>query len=251
MNDGLDVTLWSIPMTDTRKKLEIYLADPATPVMATLAAVGLSLAVQRSAPVVPVLIALGWILYVIQEHLVHRFIFHAPAPRNQKLFDVLYRLHYGHHDQVTNKQLLFTPLWFSLPLTVLNIAVVAIVFPLRDAVIAVLSGGVVAFLLFEWLHLTSHFRMSSKGRLGRYITRRHGKHHHIDYANWYTVSPGGQLVDRALSADPAQFHVVSNVRTCGLNPDDPRLIKSRIRFGSDATLANKPARIGGVLQQAG
>jgi hypothetical protein len=230
-------------MTDTRKKLLIYFADPAIPVMATLAVAGLSLAVLRRAPIVPALMALGWSLYVVQEHLIHRFIFHAPAPRNQRLFDLLYRLHYGHHDQVRNKHLLFTPLWFSLPMTAVNIAVVAIVFPLYEAVIAVLGGGVVGYLVFEWLHLTSHFRTSANGRLGKYITRRHGKHHHVDYANWYTVSPGGQFVDRALYADPSEFRVVSNVRTCGLDPDDPRLIASRIRFGSDATLANKSPRI--------
>jgi Fatty acid hydroxylase superfamily len=248
-------------MTDTRKKLLIYFADPAIPVMATLAVAGLSLAVLRRAPIVPMLIAVGWSLYVVQEHLIHRFIFHAPAPRNQALFDLLYRLHYGHHDQVKNRHLLFTPLWFSLPMTAMNVALVAIVFPLYEAVIAVLGGGVVAYLVFEWLHLTSHFRTSSNGRLGKYITRRHGKHHHIDYANWYTVSPGGQLVDRALGADPVlewlpasagrTQHVVSNVRTCGLDPEDPRLIASRARFGSDATLANKPVALGGLrLEQA-
>ena len=239
-------------MTDTRKKLLIYFADPAIPTMATLAVIGVSLAVLRRAPIVPVLIALGWSLYVVQEHLVHRFIFHAPAPRNQRLFDLLYRLHYGHHDQPRHRSLLFTPLWFSLPVTAMNIAVVAIVFPVYEAVIAVLAGGVVAYLLFEWLHLTSHFRSSFNGRLGKYITRRHGKHHHIDYGNWFTVSPGGQIVDCALRADPAEFHVVSNVRTCGLDPDDPRLVESRIRFGSDATLANKTVSIGSLhLEQAG
>jgi hypothetical protein len=249
-------------MTDTRKKLLIYFADPAIPTMATLAVIGLSLAVLRRAPIVPALIALGWSLYVVQEHLVHRFIFHAPAPRNQTLFDLLYRLHYGHHDQPRHKRLLFTPLWFSLPITAMNIAVVAIVFPLYEAVIAVLAGGVVGYLLFEWLHLTSHFRSSLNGPLGKYITRRHGKHHHIDYANWYTVSPGGQIVDRALGADPSvewlpasagrTSHVVANVRTCGLDPDDPRLVESRIRFGSDATLANKAVSIGSLhLEQAG
>ena len=44
-----------------------------------------------------------------------------------------------------------------------------------------------------------------KGRLGRYVTRRHAKHHNIDYTHWYTVSPGGQLVDAAFGSDPAQI----------------------------------------------
>ena len=96
------------------------------------------------------------------------------------------------------------------------------------------------YLFFEWLHLTSHFRME-KGRLGRYITRRHAKHHNIDYRHWFTVSPGGQLVDSALGSDPAQYGVVPNVLTCGLDRDDPRLVKSRIRYGLDSSLTNSAA----------
>jgi hypothetical protein len=79
-----------------------------------------------------------------------------------------------------------------------------------------------------------------KGRLGRYVTRRHAKHHNIDYHHWYTVSPGGQIVDAALGSDPARYAVVPNVLTCGLDRDDPRLVKSRLRFGLDSSLTNNP-----------
>jgi hypothetical protein len=81
----------------------------------------------------------------------------------------------------------------------------------------------------------------NKGRLGRYVTRRHARHHYIDHHNWYTVSPGGQLVDAAFGSSPSTYAVVSNVRTCGLDPNDPRLVRSRARFGVDASLANHPA----------
>jgi hypothetical protein len=118
-------------------------------------------------------------------------------------------------------------------------SLLAILLPAKHAAIAVLGGGVSGYLVFEWLHLLSHFR-TPKGRLGRYITRRHAKHHNIDYSNWYTVSPGGQIVDAALGSDPAQYSVVPNVLTCGLDPDDPRIAKSRIRFGLDESLLNKP-----------
>jgi hypothetical protein len=225
-------------MTDTQKMFRIYAADHTIPFMAVLAAVGTSLAIIRGDLVALGLFALGWGIYVVEEYLVHRFIFHAPAPKQQTLFDALYRLHYGHHDQVRNKRLLFTPLWFALPLTIANVAVVWFVLPLRDVLIAALGGGVCAYLLFEWLHLTSHFKAASKGRLGKYITRRHAKHHHIDYAYWYTVSPGGQLVDKAFGSDPDDYRVASNVQTCGLDPADPRLLKSRQRYGCDASLAN-------------
>jgi hypothetical protein len=212
--------------------------------MAAVAAAGLWLAIRRGDPVTLGLLAFGWGIYVVQEYVVHRFIFHAPAPRRQFLFDILYRLHYGHHDQVTNRDLLFTPLWFTIPLTCLDVAMVSILLPWKDALIAVCGGGVCAYLLFEWLHLTVHFRSSSKGRISRYITRRHSKHHFIDYAYWYTVSPGGQLVDRACGSDPARFAVVPDVRTCGLPKYDSRLVKSRIRFGTDNSLANFPSSFG-------
>jgi hypothetical protein len=229
-------------MTDTQKLFRIYAGDSGIQVMAILAVIGLTLVmIQRDLATIG-LFALGWGLYLLEEHLIHRFVFHAPAPQNQFLFDLLYRLHYGHHDQQRSRHLLFTPLWFALPIALITVAALSIVLPIRSALIAVLGGSVCGYLFFEWLHLTSHFRME-KGRLGRYVTRRHAKHHNIDYSHWYTVSPGGQLVDAALGSDPAQYHVVPNVLTCGLDHDDPRFVKSRIRFGLDSSLTNSSAPI--------
>lgn len=227
-------------MSDIQRLLRIYAGDHGIQVMGAVAAAGVALAARRGDRAVFWLLALGWILYLLEEHLIHRFVFHARPPRGQFLFDLLYRLHYGHHDQQRNPNLLFTPLWFALPITAITIAVLSIVLPLHDALIAVLGGAVPAYLLFEWLHLTSHFRME-KGVFGRYVTRRHARHHNIDYRHWFTVSPGGQLVDAALGSSPAQYSVVPNVLTCGLRPDDPRLAKSRKRFGMDASLNNTAA----------
>jgi len=232
-------------MNDFQKLLRVYSGDAAIRVMAVIAAGGVTLAIQQRDLAALGLFAMGWGLYLLEEHLIHRFVFHAPAPKNQFLFDLLYRLHYGHHDQQRSRHLLFTPLWFALPIALINTAALAFVLSLKSAIIAVLGGSVTGYLFFEWLHLTSHFRME-KGRLGRYVTRRHAKHHNIDYRYWYTVSPGGQLVDSALGSDPAQYGVVPNVLTCGLDRDDPRFVKSRLRFGLDASLNNSasvPARM--------
>jgi hypothetical protein len=232
-------------MNDFQKLLRVYSGDAAIRVMAVIAAGGVTLAIQQRDLAALGLFAMGWGLYLLEEHLIHRFVFHAPAPKRQFLFDLLYRLHYGHHDQQRSRHLLFTPLWFALPIALINTAALALVLSIKSAIIAVLGGSVTGYLFFEWLHLTSHFRME-KGRLGRYVTRRHAKHHNIDYRYWYTVSPGGQLVDSALGSDPAQYGVVPNVLTCGLDRDDPRFVKSRLRFGLDASLNNSasaPARV--------
>lgn len=225
---------------DFKKLVRIYTADSTIRVMAPVAAFGLTLALRQRDLAVLGLLAMGWGLYLLEEHAIHRFVFHAPAPKRQFLFDLLYRLHYGHHDQQRSRYLLFTPLWFALPIALVTIAALSLVLPLNDALIAVCGGSVCGYLFFEWLHLTSHFRMT-KGRLGRHITRRHAKHHNIDYSHWFTVSPGGELVDAALGSDPAKYSVVPNVLTCGLDRDDPRFVKSRIRYGLDASLHNNPA----------
>ena len=227
-------------MSDIQKLLRIYTGDAGIRVMGVIGAGGVTLTLMQRDLAALGLFIMGWGLYLLEEHLIHRYVFHAPAPKNQFLFDLLYRLHYGHHDQQRNAHLLFTPLWFALPIALVTIAALALVLPLRSALIAVLGGSICGYLVFEWLHLTSHFRME-KGRLGRYITRRHAKHHNIDYHHWYTVSPGGQLVDAALGSDPAKYEVVPNVLTCGLDRDDPRLIRSRSRYGLDSSLTNSAA----------
>ena len=229
-------------MTDTKTVFRVYASDAGVRVMAVVAAAGLTLAVVRSDRPIVWLFLLGWALYLLEEHLIHRFVFHAPAPRHQFLFDLLYRLHYGHHDQVRSRHLLFTPLWFSLPITAITIAALTLVLPLVDTLIAILGGSVCAYLLFEWFHLTSHVRMP-KGRFTRDITRRHARHHYVDHHNWYTVSPGGQLVDKALGSDPATFGAVPNVHTCGLDSQDPRLVRSRTRFGIDTSLIETAAPV--------
>jgi len=237
-------------MHDYQTLFRIYMADTGIRVMAVIAAGGVTLALMRHDLSALGLFAMGWGLYLLEEHLIHRFLFHAPAPKSQFLFDLLYRLHYGHHDQQRSRHLLFTPLWCALPIAAITVAALAMVLPLESTLIAVLGGSVCGYLVFEWLHLTSHFRME-KGRLGRYITRRHAKHHNIDYRHWYTVSPGGQLVDSALGSDPAHYGVVPNVLTCGLDKDDPRFVRSRIRYGLDASLNNNaPAPVRSSAAQA-
>lgn len=229
-------------MEDLRTLLRFYLGDVGIVVHVVICAAALTVAAADPAPATALLVALGWTSYVIQEHLVHRLIFHAPAPRSQRLFDLLYRLHYGHHDQVQNRHLLFTPLWFSLALGLANFALVSLVAGPRTAVVFVYGGGVASYLLFEWLHLLSHFNARERGRIAWSVTRRHARHHFIDFNNWYTVSPGGSLVDRLLGAAPDEARRVPDTRTCGLEPDDPRLERARARFGRDRSLGNLDAR---------
>ena len=176
------------------------------------------------------LVPLGWAIYVVEEHLVHRFIFHMPAPSNQWMFDRLYRLHYGHHDQPAKLDILVTPLWFAMPFAILNCAASAVVFwSVRDAMVATFAGGVTAYLAYEWFHMACH----DGGPASAFTRRRkawHMQHHFLDHAARFTVSPGGSWVDallgRAVSRRPSG-DAVQQVRTLGLDRDDPRLQRAR------------------------
>lgn len=220
----------------TRKLFETYVRDPGVWVHMAIVVTATFVGAYHYDHWMPVVFVGGWISYVVQEHLVHRFVFHAPAPQNPFWFRALYRLHYGHHDQIHNLHLLFTPLWFSLGLGVLNLAVMSIFLPLPHAIVFVYGGGVASYLLFEWMHLLSHFNAPDRGRLALWVTRRHARHHFIDHHKWFTVSPGGQWVDKVLGASPENPSKQENVRTCGLDENDPRLVAARAHFRRDDSL---------------
>ena len=226
-------------MNDLKKMLAIYFTDVGVVVHLILILSGIGVASSTLSWEIVWLIPAGWVAYVVQEHLVHRFIFHMPAPRNQWLFNLYYRLHCGHHDQIHNSSLLFTPLWFSIPLGMLNVAAISLLIPINQAYVLVYAGAVPAYVLFEWCHLLSHFHARKRGAYVTRLTRDHGRHHHINFRYWYTVSPGGQLVDSALGANPEQFERLANPRTCGLESSDPRLLAARSRYLPNHELANR------------
>lgn len=221
----------------TTKKLEFYLSDGAILMHFVLFAFAVYVFFAEFTLWMLAAFALGWVVYVVQEHLIHEHIFHMKAPTNQRWFNVLYRLHYGHHDQIHNLSLLFTPLWFSLLIGVANLAMMALVVPLPYAIVSVYGGGIAAYLVFEWLHLGSHFHTRDRSSYVMKVTQRHARHHFNDYANWFTVSPGGLWVDSILGTNPETLARRENARTCGLEVDDPRLVAARKLYPDDKRLA--------------
>lgn len=99
----------------------------------------------------------------------------------------------------------------------------------------ILLGGVGTFLAYEWFHMTAHLPVP-KTAAARRVTTLHNQHHFRDFGRWFHVSPGGEIIDRALGtaidrdalrgAQRAEF-----MTTLGLRPDDARLMAARTRFG--------------------
>ncbi len=178
---------------------------------------------------------------MMNEYMLHRFAFHLPPPKQQWAFNLLYQAHYGHHDFPTNTKLFFAPVWVSVPMMILNFGLVwclaSLVAPVQALLIStavVLVGGVATFLSYEWFHMTAHVNCPKKW-VARHVTKLHNQHHFRDFSKWFHVSPGGEVIDRAMGTAIDQEQLkqqqrVEFIRTLGMRPDDHRLITARQRY---------------------
>ena len=194
------------------------------------------------------LVPLGVLAQYLNEYNLHRYVFHLKPPKQQWAFDLLYQAHYGHHDFPTNHRLFFVPVWVALPMLLGNAllvwgiaSVIGVADPLWVMIAIVPVGGVATFLGYEWFHMSAHLAVP-KGRIVQHVTRLHNQHHFRDFSKWFHVSPGGQIIDRAMGtaidreALKAQQRL-EFIRTLGLRPDDPRLIAARMRFAKKYDLS--------------
>ncbi|WP_343035686.1 sterol desaturase family protein [Sulfitobacter maritimus] len=222
-------------------RIKIMFGHAGVALMALACAVGV-VAMLLHAPVwCWALVPLGVVAQMLNEYNLHRYVFHLHPPKRQWAFDLLYRAHYGHHDFPTNHGLFFVPVWVALPMLVGNFLLVWGVMTLLGAETAVWIatavvpvGGVLTFLSYEWFHMTAHLNLP-KTALERHVTRLHNQHHFRDFNKWFHVSPGGQIIDRAMGTDIdtealKQQQRIAFIRTLGLQPDDPRLVAARHRF---------------------
>lgn len=196
------------------------------------------------------LVPLGILAQMGNEYALHRFVFHLPPPRAQWAFDLLYRAHYGHHDFPTNRRLFFVPVWVALPVLGLNFALVWGVCAALGlgaapwiAVAVVPVGGIVTFLGYEWFHMTAHLPVP-KTAVERHVTTLHNQHHFRDVSKWFHVSPGGEVIDRAMGTAIDREALTSRqrvefIRTLGMRPDDARLVAARARFAGRYGLSDE------------
>ncbi|MGZ8288952.1 MAG: hypothetical protein ACXW2U_03035 [Telluria sp.] len=214
-----------------------YFSDHSVLFYGVLALAGAAACLNRMAPADALLYAaIGWFIYLPEEYFSHVLVFHGHIPRNKFLYRMLYRLHLGHHDKPRRLDLLFTPTWYTLPALLLNIGIFALV--TRDAwqTVALCTGLMSGYLMFEWWHLVVHSPYEP-GPVMRYIRHQHMGHHHWNERRWYTISPAAVIYDVVLGT-AGRVHEAprsKNPPTAGLEQDDERLVaaRSHYRFGSD------------------
>lgn len=231
-------------------RLKLMLAHPSVALMALVFAAS-SLALALAGPAwVWWLVPFGVAAQYLNEYNLHRHVFHMTPPRKQWAFNLLYRAHYGHHDFPTNHPLFFVPVWVALPMLAINFfglwAILALL-GLNQAVWIALAvvpvGGVATFLSYEWFHMSAHLTLR-KGRLARHVTKLHNQHHFRDFSKWFHVSPGGEIIDRAMGTAIDREALKSQqriefIRTLGMRPDDARLVAARQQFAAKYGLSAK------------
>ena len=182
----------------------------------------------------------GVTLQYFIEYSMHRFLYHAAAPETvDDRFRWLYKSHWGHHDFPNNPNLwggtdmvfvpvvagvLFFAFWAAFALAGLDAAWL-------HSLVLVFGAALPTYITYEWAHVTAH-ASGRKNALERYITQMHAHHHFHNFDTNFHVNAGGILVDRTFGTAYSReaYHRMSNIRTMGLAPNDPRLIQLREEF---------------------
>ncbi|WP_027410439.1 sterol desaturase family protein [Anoxybacteroides tepidamans] len=131
---------------------------------------------------------IGVILYILSEYLTHRFIFHMKSPRHPFLLALMKRLHYDHHTDPNNVELLFLPIWYSLPQMFF---VSIITYILSDEVsyaFAIYTGLSFTLLYYEWTHYVAHRPIQPRTRFGKWMKKIHMWHHFKNENYWFGVT---------------------------------------------------------------
>lgn len=82
--------------------------------------------------------------------------------------------------------------------------------------------------------MTAHLTLQ-KTAVERHVTTLHNQHHFRDFNRWFHVSPGGEIIDRAMGTAIDRDTLKSQqriefIRTLGMRSDDARLVAARQRF---------------------
>ncbi|MCF7947630.1 MAG: sterol desaturase family protein [Spirochaetia bacterium] len=129
--------------------------------------------------VVPLLWAVGLLMWTPSEYLLHRFLFHF-TPRTPRQERVSFLFHGVHHAQPMVKTRLVMPPALSLPLAGLFFLFFRLVFLAMPgglaATLIVSSGFLSGYLLYDMLHYAMHHFNIKSGYVQK-VRRNHMRHH--------------------------------------------------------------------------
>ena len=170
------------------------------------------------APLSPLWILGGILVFHLSEYTFHRFLFHAPPSKREWLLRLQRRLHYDHHVEPGRLDLLFLPLWFAVP----NLAITGLVawalLSNWSLAISLALGAILALLQYEWVHYTAHIPYRPHTRFGRWMKRYHLWHHFKNERFWFGVT--NPVLDLVSGTYRQPDSVARSTTARGRHPDD-------------------------------
>jgi hypothetical protein len=143
-------------------------------------------------------LGVGWLVFIPQEYFTHVHLLHAPIPRTLRLYTRMYRLHYGHHDHPRRHDLMYMPLWLTVPMMLGNVVLLWALAPAQRAFWVAFGGALVSYLVFEWTHLLCHVPYVPRSRLWRNVRTQHLLHHFSNEKRGFAVAPWSLFMDRLM-----------------------------------------------------
>ena len=169
------------------------------------------------------LFALGLVVWSLVEYLMHRFVFHWPDDIMDQTHAVVEHLKPGeaaipalpswkhlayfighgvHHVAPSEPTRLVMPPGASIPLALLFFGLFRLLFGAWT--LGVFAGFILGYLVYDTIHYAVHHQ-GLPTRWGRYLKKRHARHHHVDADEDYGVSsPLWDLVFGTFSRKPAR-----------------------------------------------
>lgn len=187
----------------TREALRLFFGQPCNVVLLLLAlawgAAGAWIAGPAGLAAWAAWTVVGVLTWPLQEYVTHRWILHAkPLPwgwaqRMQR------RLHYDHHVDPKRLDLLFAPLWFTIPAPFLYAALYMLVLP-APAALGLLFGNMATMVFYEWIHFVSHVPYTPRSAYFRRLKAMHTRHHYKNEHYWFGVTE--DMMDRVFRTHP-------------------------------------------------
>lgn len=187
----------------------------------------------------------GWVVFIPQEYFTHVYILHPKVPNSKLAYRLVYRLHYGHHDLPRRHDLMYMPLWLTLPMALANMLL--FFFLTHNALqwMACVSGLFAGYLVFEFSHLMCHLPYQPKTELGKSVRRRHLWHHYHNERHWYAVSFVSLFMDEIFKTAGSKATVEKSGDTAylGLHGNHPWLLAARQYYAGRSSGNKESSRL--------
>lgn len=167
---------------------------------ATLTATALLLVLRHDPRAVWPFVLLGLFLFPCYEYAVHRWILHARPMGSGRIYRLQRLIHYDHHQDPDRIDRLFTPFFLFLPLIALHGLLYYLVSRSVPVTLALLTGSLLGYLHYEWVHYVAHRPGTPRTLWGRWLKRYHLRHHYKNERYWFGVTT--PLVDMLMRTDP-------------------------------------------------